>query len=155
MLRISKLTDYAILVMVELTGSEGEILSAQALAERCGLEAPTVSKVLKPLAHAGLVESFRGATGGYRATRAPDEISVATVIVAIEGPIAMTECSIHEGLCTVEATCSARENWRTVSRAVAGALERISLADMSRPAGADRQGGDAAQDGLRIATLTA
>ena len=76
MLRISKLTDYAILVMVELTASRDEVLSAQALAERCGLEAPTVSKVLKALSRAALVESFRGPSGGYRARNAPAEISV-------------------------------------------------------------------------------
>jgi FeS assembly SUF system regulator len=150
MLRISKLTDYAILVMVELTASRDEVLSAQALAERCGLEAPTVSKVLKALSRAALVESFRGPSGGYRARNAPAEISVAEVISAIEGPIAMTECSVHEGLCTVEASCSARDNWQKVSRAVAGALERISLADMSRPADASP-----ARTGLEIATLNA
>lgn len=136
MLRISKLTDYAILVMVELTASRGEVLSAQALAERCGLEVPTVSKVLKQLVHADLVRSFRGASGGYRADEAPEAISVARVISAIEGPIAMTECGLHEGLCSVEANCSARDNWQKVSRAVADALENISLDDMSRTADA-------------------
>ncbi len=151
MLRISKLTDYAILVMVELTASAGEVLSAQALAERCGLEAPTVSKVLKALARADLVESFRGAAGGYRAVSPPSEVSVARVIQAIEGPIAMTECSVHEGLCTVEASCSARDNWQMVSRAVAGALERVSLADMSRPADSSRR----PATGLEIATFNA
>ena len=151
MLRISKLTDYAILAMVELTANRDEVLSAQALAERCGLEAPTVSKVLKLLVRAGLVESFRGPSGGYRACSAPESVSIAAVIGAIEGPIAMTECSIHEGLCTVEASCSARENWQKVSRAVARALERVSLADMSRPA----DGAVAAPTGLEIATLNA
>ncbi len=151
MLRISKLTDYAILAMVELTTHREEVLSAQALAERCGLEAPTVSKVLKALVRADLVESFRGANGGYRARSAPDRVSIAAVIDAIEGPIAMTECSVHEGLCTVEASCSARENWQKVSRAVADALERVSLADMSRPASQSV----ASPTGLEIATLSA
>ena len=151
MLRISKLTDYAILAMVELTNHRDEVLSAQALAERCGLEAPTVSKVLKALVRADLVESFRGPSGGYRACRAPESVSIAEVIDAIEGPIAMTECSVHEGLCTVEASCSARENWQKVSRAVAQALERVSLADMSRPT----DGVAAAPTGLEIATLSA
>ncbi|MEE4172982.1 MAG: SUF system Fe-S cluster assembly regulator [Xanthomonadales bacterium] len=151
MLRISKLTDYAILVMVELTAHRDEVLSAQSLAERCGLEAPTVSKVLKALVRAGLVESFRGANGGYRAHGAPESVSIAAVIDAIEGPIAMTECSVHEGLCTVEASCSARDNWQKVSRAVAEALERVSLADMSRPADAGRF----VPTGLEIATLGA
>lgn len=152
MLRISKLTDYAILAMVELTNHRDEVLSAQALADRCGLEAPTVSKVLKALGRAGLVESFRGANGGYRARNAPERVSIAAVIDAIEGPIAMTECSVHEGLCTVEASCSARENWQKVSRAVAGALERVSLADMSRPSGG---AAPASATGLEIATLNA
>lgn len=151
MLRISKLTDYAILAMVELANHRDEVLSAQALAERCGLEAPTVSKVLKSLVRAGLVESFRGPSGGYRARSAPEAVSIAEVIDAIEGPIAMTECSVHEGLCTVEASCSARENWQKVSRAVAGALQKVSLADMSRPA----DGAAAAPTGLEIATLNA
>ncbi len=151
MLRISKLTDYAILVMVELCASHGSVLSAQALAERCGLELPTVSKVLKTLCRSGLVSSQRGASGGYRAAAAADGVSVAEVISAMEGPIAMTECSVHEGLCSVEANCSARDNWQKVSQAVAGALQNISLADMSRPSEWAR-GGHA---GLRIATLNA
>ncbi len=151
MLRISKLTDYAILVMVELTAGDDEVLSTQALAERCGLEAPTVSKVLKMLVRAGLVTSFRGPNGGYRTDRAPEAVSVARVISAIEGPIAMTECSVHEGLCTVEASCSARDNWQKVSAAVADALEHISLADMSRSSDVSRT----AVTGLEITTLSA
>jgi len=151
MLRISKLTDYAVLVMVELSAETGSVLSAQALADRCGLEVPTVSKVMKMLARSGLVKSFRGPNGGYRAGRSPEAISVADVICAIEGPIAMTECSVHEGLCSVEANCSARDNWRKVSRAVAGALEDISLADMCRP----DTPGEGRISGLHIATVTA
>ena len=151
MLRISKLTDYAILAMVELTANRDEVLSAQALAERCGLETPTVSKVLKALVRAGLVDSFRGASGGYRARSAPERVSIAAVIGAIEGPIAMTECSVQEGLSTVEASCSARDNWQKVSRAVADALEGVSLADMSRPADAPSP----VPTGLEIATLSA
>jgi FeS assembly SUF system regulator len=132
MLRISKLTDYAILVMVELT-REREMLSAHAVADRVGIELPTASKVLKLLAGNGLLESFRGASGGYRVSREADEISVAEVIAAIEGPIAMTECSIEEGLCSQEDHCGLRGNWRRISLAVAGALERVSLAEMTAP----------------------
>ncbi len=93
------MTDYAILVMVELS-REGEMLSAHALAERIRVEAPTASKVLKLLAGSGLLESYRGANGGYRVSRTAAQISVAEVIAAIEGPIAMTECSVEEGLCS-------------------------------------------------------
>ncbi len=132
MLRISKMTDYAILAMVELARDGGK-LSAQRLAERVHVEAPTVSKVLKLLAQAGLVVSSRGASGGYRVARNADNINVAEVIAAIEGPIAMTECSIEQGLCTVEHSCSMRSNWQRISLAVASALREVSLAEMSMP----------------------
>ncbi len=132
MLRISKLTDYAILVMVELA-REGEMLSAHALAERVHVEIPTASKVLKLLAGAGLLESYRGANGGYRVSRLASDISVAEVIAAIEGPIAMTECSAEEGLCSQEESCELRGNWQRISFAVARALQEVSLVEMSAP----------------------
>ena len=133
MLRISKLTDYAILLMVELT-RDGEVLSAHALADRVGIEAPTASKVLKLLAGHGLLDSYRGPSGGYRAGRGASDISVAEVIAAIEGPIAMTECSEEEGLCSQEADCELRGNWQRISLAVSRALNDVSLAEMSAPA---------------------
>jgi FeS assembly SUF system regulator len=132
MLRISKLTDYGILVMVELA-MDGELLSAQVLAERVHIEIPTASKVLKLLAGAGLVASYRGAGGGYQVRRQAREISVAEVIAAIEGPIAMTECSVEPGLCSQEDSCGLRGNWRRISEAVANALQHVSLAEMSVP----------------------
>jgi FeS assembly SUF system regulator len=134
MLRISKLTDYAILMMVELA-REGEVLSAHALAERIGVEVPTASKVLKMLAGGGLLTSFRGASGGYRVDRGAGEISVAEVIAAIEGPIAMTECSVEQGLCSQEDSCGLRGNWQRISMAVAQALQGVTLAEMSAPVG--------------------
>ena len=126
------MTDYAILVMAELTRS-GETLSAHALADRIHVEAPTASKVLKLLAGDGLVASYRGAGGGYRVTRSAADISVADVIAAIEGPIAMTECSIEAGLCSQEDSCHLRSNWQRISLAVARALQDVSLAEMATP----------------------
>lgn len=133
MLRISKLTDYAILVMVELSENHGEVMNAQVLAGETHLELPTVSKVLKLLAKAGLVKSFRGANGGYSIVRRAHRINVAEIISAIEGPIAMTECSVEVGLCSQEQVCNLRSNWRKISSAVARAMEGVSLAEMSRP----------------------
>jgi len=147
MLRISKLTDYAILLMVELT-REGEMLSAHALADRIHVEITTAGKVLKQLASAGLVESFRGASGGYRVKKSAGEISVAEVIAAIEGPIAMTECSAEPGLCQVEENCNLRGNWQRISVAVARALQDVSLAEMSAPV-------PRKPNSLRIVTLSA
>ena len=133
MLRISKMTDYAIMVMVELHASRGDVLNAVALSERSQLELPTVSKVLKLLVRAGLVESFRGANGGYSMERQAADISVAEIIAAIEGPIAMTECSVEEGLCAQEAICSLRGNWQRISVAIAKAMAGVSLAEMAQP----------------------
>ena len=147
MLRISKLTDYAILMMVELA-RDGEMLSAHALAERIHVEVPTASKVLKLLAGNELLESYRGANGGYRVSRTAAEISVAEVIAAIEGPIAMTECSVEEGLCAQEDNCGLRSNWQRISLAVAQALRDVSLAEMSAPAGRN-------SNPLQITTLSA
>ncbi|GMR15291.1 MAG: SUF system Fe-S cluster assembly regulator [Gammaproteobacteria bacterium] len=133
MLRISKMTDYAIMVMVELHASREEIRSAVALAERSSLELPTVSKVLKLLVKAELVESFRGASGGYSMERDASDISVAEIIAAIEGPIAMTECSVEDGLCAQEANCGLRGNWQRISVAIAKAMAGVSLAEMAQP----------------------
>jgi FeS assembly SUF system regulator len=133
MLRISKMTDYAIMVMVELHAAGGEVLSAQALAECSHLELPTVSKVLKLLVKMDLVDSYRGANGGYSLERNAKDISVAEIIAAIEGPIAMTECSVEEGLCAQEAICSLRGNWQRISIAVAKAMQGVSLAEMAQP----------------------
>jgi FeS assembly SUF system regulator len=133
MLRISKMTDYAIMVMVELNSSQGEVLSEHALAERSRLELPTVSKVLKLLVKTNLVESFRGPAGGYCVERDAKDISVAEIIAAIEGPIAMTECSVEDGVCAQEAICSLRGNWQRISVAIATAMEGVSLAEMAQP----------------------
>lgn len=133
MLRISKMTDYAIMVMVELQADPQEVLSAVALAERSHLELPTVSKVMKLLVKTELVESYRGASGGYCMQRDAADISVAEIIAAIEGPIAMTECSVQQGLCAQEAICGLRGNWQRISIAIAKAMAGVSLAEMAQP----------------------
>jgi FeS assembly SUF system regulator len=130
MLRVSKLTDYATEVMAVLAAAPARVHNAQELAERVRLEAPTVSKLLKQLAQAGLVESFRGVNGGYRLARAPERISIADIVTAMEGPIGMTECSAQAGLCDHETHCGVRVNWQRINDAIAGALAGVSLADM-------------------------
>lgn len=134
MLRVTKLTDYATVVLTVLASAPETVLSASGLAERAGLETPTVAKLLKPLAQAGLVQAFRGAAGGYRLARAPDGISLMEIVEAMEGPLAMTECSVHDGQCGIEHTCVARANWRRINDVVADALRRVTLAEMALPA---------------------
>jgi FeS assembly SUF system regulator len=129
MLRVSKLTDYATVVMTCLAAGDG-VMSAQALAERARLELPTVSKLLKQLAQAGLVASTRGINGGYRLARMPERITIADVVTAMEGPIGMTECSAHAGVCGHETHCGVRVNWQRINHAIAGALASVTLADM-------------------------
>jgi len=97
------------------------------------LALPTVSKVLKALVQHGLLVSHRGAKGGYSLAAAPEEISVAQIISAIEGPIALTECSDSTGVCGQEPQCSVRSNWQRINKAVREALERVTLAELARP----------------------
>jgi FeS assembly SUF system regulator len=133
MLRVTKLTDYASVVLTVLASDPAAVLSASELAERAGLEAPTVAKVLKPLAQAGLVEGFRGANGGYRLARDAAEISLVEIVEAMEGPLGMTECSVHAGQCGIEDSCGVRANWRRINDVVADALRGVSLAQMLGP----------------------
>lgn len=130
MLRVTKLTDYATVVMTVLARDPETVASAAGLAERAGLEAPTVAKLLKPLAQAGLVEAFRGANGGYRLARDAAAISLVEIVEAMEGPLGMTECSLHAGACGIEDSCNVRANWRYINDVVADALRGISLAQM-------------------------
>lgn len=140
MLRVTKLTDYATLVLTALAESPDRVLSAAELAERARLELPTVSKVLKPLAHAGLVESFRGSNGGYRLARAAADISLIEIVEAMEGRLGMTECSGEHSQCEHESHCGVRGNWRHINDVVADALRGVSLAQMFAPTPAKPRG---------------
>jgi len=131
MLRISKLTDYATLLLARLAQVPEACVPASQLAEATGLEVPTVSKVLKTLAKSDLVDSVRGVNGGYRLSRAPERISVAAVVRAMEGPIALTECALEPGLCSHEVNCQLRGNWQRIGQAVEEALEGLSLPDLA------------------------
>jgi FeS assembly SUF system regulator len=133
MLRVSKLTDYATVIMTVLADASDSVLSAQDVAARAHLELPTVSKLLKQLAHANLVDSFRGVNGGYRLAREPAQITIAQIVTAMEGPIGMTECSAHVGLCDHESHCGVRVNWQRINHAIAHALASVTLADMLKP----------------------
>ena len=133
MLRVTKLTDYASVVLTVLASDPATVLSASELADRAGLEMPTVAKLLKPLAQAGLVEGFRGANGGYRLAREAAAISLIEIVEAMEGPLGMTECSVHAGQCGIEHSCGVRANWRRINDVVSDALRDVSLAQMLLP----------------------
>jgi FeS assembly SUF system regulator len=133
MLRVGKLTDYGTAVMTSLAQHPERLQSANEIAAELSLALPTVSKVLKALVQHGLVVSHRGAKGGYSLAVAPEGISVAQIIAAIEGPIALTECSDTAKLCEQESLCSIRGNWQRINQAVLAALQQVSLADLARP----------------------
>ena len=133
MLKISKLTDYAILLLGQMAGDVDRTHTAAELAEATGVALPTVSKILKILGKAGILRSTRGAHGGYMLAQAPEQTSVAAVIKALEGPIALTECEGEHGGCEQSPNCHARSSWDVINRAVRAALESVSLADMARP----------------------
>jgi FeS assembly SUF system regulator len=134
MFRVSRLTDYATVVMTCIAAHPDDVLSTADIAEETHLELPTVSKLLKSLGHAGLVDSFRGVNGGYRLARPAQEISVAEIVEAMEGPLGMTECSMSDGHCEREAQCSVRGSWQSINNVLDNALRSMSLADMLRPA---------------------
>ena len=128
MLRISKLTDYGIVLLAHFARrAPGSTCNARELAEATGLPFPVVGKVLKTLAQAGLLVSHRGAKGGYTLARPPGAISVAEMIEALEGPIALMACSAGPGHCEQESICCVRDPWQTIHGAIRGALSGVTL----------------------------
>lgn len=134
MMRMTKQADYAIVLMTYFARAEPDlVLSARDLANTAHLPIPTVTKLLKIMARDGLLVSQRGLKGGYSLAREPQDISVAQVITAIEGPIAITQCSGNASGCAKSARCPTQENWSMIDKAVREALNGISIDEMSRP----------------------
>ncbi|WP_168013650.1 SUF system Fe-S cluster assembly regulator [Halomonas salinarum] len=131
MLKLSRLTDYAAVVMAQIARHPEQPHAAADLAEEVQLPQPTVSKTLKMLVRAGLLTSQRGAQGGYRLARPASQISAVDIITAIEGPVAMTECSQDDGDCDLAATCGVSDNWQRVSLAVRTLLDSVTLAHLA------------------------
>jgi FeS assembly SUF system regulator len=138
-LRLSKLTDYAVVVLARLArdgdaAPSGPVQNALSLAGETGIAEPTVAKVLKLLAQAGLVEGVRGPRGGYRLTRPLASMPLSDIIVAIDGPIALTACvDGGTGMCEAEGICPIRGRWDPVNDAIRRALSGITLADLAPP----------------------
>ena len=132
MFRLNRLTDYGVVVLSQMGRNPKELRTAPQISQETGVPLPTVAKLLNALAHQHLIESHRGAAGGYTLKRAAAEISVAEIIQALEGPIALTACV--EGSaddCSVAALCPMCGNWDRVNKAIYGALSEVTLADMT------------------------
>jgi FeS assembly SUF system regulator len=134
MIILSKLADYGVIVATHLAAYPERQLTSAAVADEVQLPRATVAKILKALAHAGLVTATRGATGGYRLARDARAISVAQVVAAIDGDIGLTQCSVHVAECARTDYCPTRPHWAPINRAVAHALAAVSLDAMLTPA---------------------
>jgi FeS assembly SUF system regulator len=129
MLRITKLTDYGFILLVHMADNDDtQLHNAKDLSATCGVALPTVSKVLKILTQGGILQSHQGSKGGYALTRAADQISAAEIIEAVEGPVALTDCSSADGC---ERDCPVSSSWQKVNLTVISALKGLTLADMA------------------------
>jgi FeS assembly SUF system regulator len=135
MIRFAKLTDYGLVLMTVIARDPvAAVHTARDLAAASHLPLPTVSKVLKQLLQSRLLVSHRGINGGYGLAKAPTEISVAEIVTALEGPIALTECSTDvTGMCDLEHSCPTKANQRIITQVMRGALEKVALSDLAQP----------------------
>lgn len=130
MIKLSRMTDYAIVVMAQMSTQEG-LSTATRLAAETGVPEPSVAKLLKKLAREGLVRSFRGVNGGYSLERDAKDISVDEIITALDGPIAIAACvDGGTGDCVASGQCPVRGNWTKVNDAIRSALQDVSLAEL-------------------------
>jgi FeS assembly SUF system regulator len=132
MLRISRLTDYATVILAALAQAPGRLQTAACLAEQTKLALPTVSKLLKQLQRTGLVTSTRGLHGGYQLARPAAEISAGDILDALEGPFAITDCaSGHHGHCELEKSCRVSHAWQRLNLTIRRSLNEVSLAQLA------------------------
>lgn len=131
MIRITRETDYALVVLAEMEQhGSAQAHAAREVAGWVGLSGPMAAKILKALARAGLLTSNRGAKGGYTLARGLESISIGDVIRAMEGPIGLVECVANPGACDQESNCPTRVNWQRVNHVVEGALARVPVSEM-------------------------
>ncbi|MEQ8584902.1 MAG: SUF system Fe-S cluster assembly regulator [Thalassobaculaceae bacterium] len=154
MLRLNRMTDYAIVILGQMAQDVGRVRTAAALSEATSVPVPSVSKILKTLSHAGMVTAHRGAKGGYSLDRQAGDVTMTEIIQALEGPIALTACvDGAEDSCEVQHSCFMRGNWNRVNAAIHAALDAVTLADMMDPeemfpdrTAADRRSGASLQN---------
>ena len=132
MIRISRLTDYGIVLMSHMAVHPDRVHNATEVASEAHLPLPTVSKLLRRLAKEGLLDSHRGVNGGYVLARPAENVTLGGIIRALEGPIAITTCTNDSpGECEHESLCPVRSHWHLINLAVRQALDSITLADMA------------------------
>jgi FeS assembly SUF system regulator len=144
MFRLSKITDYGIMILAHLANSaerersaapydQAESQTAREVATAVDLPQPVVGKILKSLARQGMLESHRGAKGGYSLVRRPEELTVAEMISVLDGPLALTQCAVGPEVCELELHCATRNPWQVINQVVINALSTVTLADVTNP----------------------
>lgn len=138
MIRVSRLTDYAVLILTHIAKEDLKfqngpirVLNARDLSLRTHLPLPTVGKILKELSHSKILLSVRGVRGGYRLARPARDLSISDIVSAMEGPIAVTDCAHGVAQCALQETCGTKTHWRMINDVVVKALKSVSLLDLS------------------------
>lgn len=139
MIRLTNLADYAVVVMTTAARCPDARLSAAKVSDVTAIPAPTVAKLMGTLARAGLLVASRGVAGGFALAKPPAQISIAAIVEAVDGPIALTNCQAEDSHdCAIEGHCTVRGHWGPINRAVRAALDAVTLADLLRPATVQR-----------------
>lgn len=134
MIKLTKLADYAVVLMSTMAEHPDKVHAAADVARGTHIPGPTAAKILGTMARAGLLTSHRGLKGGFSLAMAPQDITVADVIRAVDGPIALTDCVEHgTGDCDILDSCRVRGYWHKINGAVTAALESMTLAEISSP----------------------
>ena len=130
MLRITRITDYGVILLGFIAKTSNESLyNSKDLSNELNIPLPTVSKVLKSLVHSGLLESVQGSQGGYKLSLSSDKISAADIIESLEGPVSLTACCVEDG-CEFSSVCNVSKSWQKVNTVIVNKLKSVSLSEM-------------------------
>ena len=135
MIKVSRMADYAVLLVCKMSKNEDKFYSANELSLNTSLKTTTINKILTKLTKANITSSIRGVTGGYKLAMGADDISVGNIIDIIDGRVALTVC-VEKGEnnnCELESVCTSRSNWQVINNAVCNALNSISIEEMANP----------------------
>ena len=135
MIKVSRMADYAILLVCKMSNDENKVYSSQELSILTSLKITTISKILTKLTKANVTDSIRGVSGGYKLTMQAEDISVGNIIDIIDGKVALTVC-VEEGEnhnCDLVSLCPSQSNWQVINNTVREALNSVSIAEMANP----------------------
>ena len=131
MIKLSNLADYAVVLMSNIASCPDDIHTALALNAETRVPLPTVSTILGKLAKANLLVSHRGVGGGFSMNDRKENITIADIVEAVDGPVQLTNClSDEDDCCDYEPVCMTRSKWDKINKAVYEALNTVPLSEM-------------------------